>query len=174
MSPVFDCKFMILTWGYWLNTTCLLDRINSIAPNQLPGVINFGDSAYVGTQYMFKKNSVIKSTLAQEMVWHPAGTAELWPRHAINQAVTGSTPSIIWTSAALILTGPLETYSSEIAITILQLSLKKMDSKMLSAKWRLIYRHINILMIVTWRSQSWLNTNNSGKLGVTGTGSEIW
>ena len=48
----------------------------------------------------------------------------------------GRRQAIIWTSAGILLTGPLGTNFSEVLIGIQTFSLKKMHLKMSSAKWR--------------------------------------
>ena len=60
----------------------------------------------------------------------------------------GRRQAIIWTSAGILLIGPLGTNCSEILIGIQTLSFKKIHLKMLSAKWRLHY--YSLLEIRLW------------------------
>ena len=57
----------------------------------------------------------------------------------------GRRQAIIWTNAGLLLIGPLGTYFSEILIQIQQFSLKKIDWKMSSGKWRPSCLGLNVL-----------------------------
>ena len=57
----------------------------------------------------------------------------------------GRRQAIIWTSAGILLIGPLET-NSEISIGIQTFSFKKMHLKMLSAKWRPFCPGLNVLI----------------------------
>ena len=53
--------------------------------------------------------------------------------------------AIIWTSAGILLIGPLGTNFSEILIEILIFSFWKMRLKVLSAKWQLYCLNLNVL-----------------------------
>ena len=57
----------------------------------------------------------------------------------------GRRQAIIWTSAEILLIGPLETCFSEILIGIQTFSFKKMHLKMSSAKWRPFCLGLNVL-----------------------------
>ena len=57
--------------------------------------------------------------------------------------------AIIWTSAGILLTGPIGTKFSEILIEIHTSSLKKIHWKMASGKWRLFRLGLNVLMMFT-------------------------
>ena len=57
----------------------------------------------------------------------------------------GRHQAIIWTSAGILLIGPLGTNISEILIGIQTFSFKKMHLKMSSAKWRPICLRLNVL-----------------------------
>ena len=57
----------------------------------------------------------------------------------------GRRQAIIWTSAGILLIGPLETNFSEILIGIQTFSFKKMHLKMSSAKWRPFCPGLNVL-----------------------------
>ena len=67
----------------------------------------------------------------------------------INGSDNGLSPgrrqAIIWTSAGILLIGPLGTNFSEILIAIQTFSFKKMHLKMLSEKWRLFFLGLNEL-----------------------------
>ena len=54
--------------------------------------------------------------------------------------------AIIWTNAAILLIGPLETNLSEILIGIQTFSFKKIYLKMSSAEWRPSCLGLNVLM----------------------------
>ena len=58
----------------------------------------------------------------------------------------GQRQAIIWTSAGILLIGPLGTNFSEILIEILTFSLKKMRLKVSSAKWCLFRLGLNVLI----------------------------
>ena len=62
-----------------------------------------------------------------------------------NGLLPGQCQAIIWTNAGLLPIGPLETNFSEILMTILKFSFKKMRLKMLSAKWRPCCLGLNVL-----------------------------
>ena len=55
--------------------------------------------------------------------------------------------TIIWTSAGILLIGPLGTNFSEILIGVQTFSFKKMHLKMASAKWRPFCLGLNVLMV---------------------------
>ena len=57
----------------------------------------------------------------------------------------GRRQAIIWTSAGILLTGPLETNVGEILIEIRAFSFKKMHLKLLSAKWQPFRLGLNVL-----------------------------
>ena len=57
----------------------------------------------------------------------------------------GRRQAIIWTSAEILLIGPLGSNFSEILIEILTFSFKKMCLKVLSAKWRPFCLGLNVL-----------------------------
>ena len=61
-----------------------------------------------------------------------------------NGVVPGRHQVIIWTSAGILLIGPLGTNFSEILIGIQTFSFKKMHLKMSSAKWRLFRLSLSI------------------------------
>ena len=63
----------------------------------------------------------------------------------------GRRQAIIWTSAGILLIGPLVTNSSEFLIVIYTFSFSKMHLIMSSAKWRPFCLDINVLM----RQMSW-------------------
>ena len=58
----------------------------------------------------------------------------------------GRRQAIIWTSAGILLIGPLGTNFNEILIEIHVFSFKKMHLKMSSAKWRPFCLGLNVLM----------------------------
>ena len=58
----------------------------------------------------------------------------------------GRRQAIIWTYAAISLTGPLGTNFIEISIEILTFSYKKMRLKISSAKWRPFCLGLNVLI----------------------------
>ena len=58
----------------------------------------------------------------------------------------GRRQAIIWTSAGILLIGPLGTNFSEILIAIITFSFKKMRLKVLSAKWRPCCLGLNVLI----------------------------
>ena len=59
--------------------------------------------------------------------------------------------AIIWTNTGILLIGPLGTNFSEILIRIQAFSFKKMHLKMPSAKWRLFRLGLNVLIYVSER-----------------------
>ena len=59
----------------------------------------------------------------------------------------GRHQAIIWTSAGILLNGPLGTNFSEISIRIQSLSFKEMHLKMSSGKWRPFCRGLNVLTL---------------------------
>ena len=63
----------------------------------------------------------------------------------------GRRQAIIWTSAGILLTGPLGTNFSEILIELKTFSLKKMRLKVSSAKWRPCCLGLNVLIHCTKR-----------------------
>ena len=63
--------------------------------------------------------------------------------------------AIIWTSAGILLIGPLGTNFSEISIAVQTFSFKKMHLKMASAKWRPLCRGLNVLSQLTlWKGST--------------------
>ena len=60
----------------------------------------------------------------------------------------GRRQAIIWTSAGILLIGPLGTNFSEILIGIQTFSFKKMHLKMSSAKWRPFCPGLNVLKTI--------------------------
>ena len=62
----------------------------------------------------------------------------------------GRRQAIIWTSAGILLTGPLGTNFSEILIEIITFSFKKMRLKVSSAKWRPCCLGLNVLNTGTY------------------------
>ena len=58
----------------------------------------------------------------------------------------GRHQAIMWTSAGILLIGPLKTNFNEILIEILTFSLKKMRLKISSAKWRPFRLGLNVLI----------------------------
>ena len=83
-----------------------------------------------------------------------------------NSLLPGRRQAIIWTNAGLLLIGPLGTYLSEIWIQI-QFSLKKIDWKMLSGKWRPSCLGLNVLM-------AWHNTCRCQAISCTNHDSVHW
>ena len=74
----------------------------------------------------------------------------------------GRCQAIIWTNAGILLIGPLGTNFIEILIKIFAFSLKKMDLKMLSGKWRLFvsvssqsHQALKRVMCPTWLTVLW-------------------
>ena len=63
-----------------------------------------------------------------------------------NGLLPGRCQAIIWTSAGILLIGPLGTNFSEISIGIQTLSFKKMHLKISSAKWRPFCLSLNVLI----------------------------
>ena len=65
--------------------------------------------------------------------------------------------AIIWTNAGLLSIGPLRTYFSEILIKIQQFSLKKLQVKMSSAKWRPSFLGHDVLTcyVLDWLEENW-------------------
>ena len=66
----------------------------------------------------------------------------------------GRRQAIIWTSAGILLIGPLGTNFSEVLIGIHTFSLKKMHLKMSSAKWRPFCLVLNVLSNVKYWNKS--------------------
>ena len=62
--------------------------------------------------------------------------------------------AIIWTSAGILLTGPLGIDFSEILIEIQTFSFKKRHSKMSSAKWRVLRLGLNVLNFILAKCSS--------------------
>ena len=62
-----------------------------------------------------------------------------------NGVFPGQCIAIIWTSAGILLMGPLETNLSEILIVIHTFLLRKMHLKMYPGKWRLFCLDLNVL-----------------------------
>ena len=62
----------------------------------------------------------------------------------------GRHQAIIWTNAAILLIGSLETNFSEILIEINIFSFNKIHLKMLSGKWRLFHLRLNELRASAW------------------------
>ena len=60
----------------------------------------------------------------------------------------GRRQAIIWTTAGILLIGPLGTNISEILIKIYTLSLKKMHLKMSSGKWQPSCLSLNVLNVI--------------------------
>ena len=75
----------------------------------------------------------------------------------------GRRQAIFWTSAGILLIGPLGTNFSEISIRILVFSFTKMRLKVSSAKWRPFCLGLNVLMALgtCYESLAW-NTDGSG------------
>ena len=61
-----------------------------------------------------------------------------------NGLLRGQRQAIIWTNDGILLVGPLGTHFSEILVTILIFSFKKMHLKVLSAEWQLFC--LNVLI----------------------------
>ena len=66
----------------------------------------------------------------------------------------GRRQAIIWTSAGILLIGPLGTNSSEILIGVQTFAFKKMHLKMSSAKWRPSCLDLNVLSEWKWILQN--------------------
>ena len=81
-----------------------------------------------------------------------------------NGLLPGRRQAIIWTSAGILLIGPLGTNFSEILIKILTFSFKKMCLKLSSAKWRPFCLGLNVLT-------HWDLVNNMVTLSLVNTGS---
>ena len=64
-----------------------------------------------------------------------------------NGLLPGRRQAIIWTSAGILLIGPLGTNFSEILFAITTFSFKKMSLKVTSAKWRPYCLCLNVLMV---------------------------
>ena len=65
-----------------------------------------------------------------------------------NDLLPGRRQAIIWTSAGILLIGPLGTNFSEIWIAIITFSFKKMCLKVSSAKWQPCCLDLNVLKII--------------------------
>ena len=63
-----------------------------------------------------------------------------------NGLLSGRRQAIIWTNAGILLIGPLRTNFSEILITTIKFSVKKMLLKVSSAKWQPFCQALNELM----------------------------
>ena len=63
-----------------------------------------------------------------------------------NGLLPGRRQAIIWTSAGILLIGPVGTNFSEILIAIQTFSFKEMHFKMSSAKWRPFCLDLNVLI----------------------------
>ena len=70
-----------------------------------------------------------------------------------NGLLPGRHQAIIWTSAGILLFGPLGTIFSEIVSEIYTFSLKKMHLKMASGKWRPCCLGLNVLIHVEFSQQ---------------------
>ena len=79
-----------------------------------------------------------------------------------NGLLPGRRQAIIWTSAGILLIGPLGTNFSEILIEIRTFSFKKMFLKVSSAKWRPFCFSLNVLK---WtHAQLWTHKNSISRL----------
>ena len=74
-----------------------------------------------------------------------------------NGLTPGRRQAIIWTSAGILLIGPLETNFIEIPIVIQTFLFKKMHLKMSSAKWRPFCLGLNVLTWLGWVTHSCVN-----------------
>ena len=67
--------------------------------------------------------------------------------------------AIIWTSAGILLIGPLGTNFSEILVKILIFSFKKMHLKMRSRKWRPYCLGLNVLnIVISWHGNTFITS----------------